>query len=87
MMYSVVVLPKAEKFYARADAPLAAKLAKAFQTLELNPHRHPNVKPLVGSLRGFFRYRAGNYRLLYQIDSERKLVYVIRIAHRSEAYE
>jgi mRNA interferase RelE/StbE len=86
-MYTVVLLPKAERFYVRADAPLAAKLARTFKTLELDPHRHPNIKPLTGPLKGFHRFRAGNYRLLYQIDPEKKLVYVVRIAHRSEAYE
>ncbi len=86
-MYTVVLLPKAERFYVKADAPLAAKLAKAFELLELNPHRHPNIKPLLGPLKGFFRFRAGNYRLLYQINDKKKLVYVVRIAHRGEAYE
>jgi mRNA interferase RelE/StbE len=86
-MYTVVLLPKAEKYYVRADAPLAAKLDRVFKALERNPHRHPNIKPLIGPLKGFHRFRAGNYRLLYQIDSDKKLVYVVRIAHRSEAYE
>ena len=86
-MYKVVLLPKAERAFARADAPLARKLAKGFESLEIDPLRHPNVKPLTGPLKGLFRFRAGDHRILYQIDAARKLVYVVRIAHRKEAYQ
>ncbi len=87
MMYRVVLLPKAEKAFARADAPVARKLAGAFESLEVDPLRHRNIKPLTGQLKGFIRFRAGDYRILYRIDARAKTVYVVRIAHRKEAYE
>ena len=86
-MYEVVLLPKAEAFFARADAPLAKKLARCFEALEADPLRHPNVKPLTGPLKGLFRFRAGDYRILYQVAVPRRTVYVVRVAHRREAYE
>jgi mRNA interferase RelE/StbE len=42
---------------------------------------------LTGPLRGLFRFRAGDHRIVYQIDGAKKTVYVVRIAHRKEAYE
>jgi mRNA interferase RelE/StbE len=84
-MYKVVLLPRAEKAFARAEAPLARKLAGAFESLEVNPLRHRNIKPLVGPLKGFFRFRAGDYRIVYQIDARTNTVYVVRIVHRKEA--
>jgi mRNA interferase RelE/StbE len=86
-MYKVVLLPKAEATFARADSPLAKKLARCFESLETDPLRHPNVKPLTGPLKGLFRFRVGDYRLLYQIAARTKTVYVVRIAHRKEAYD
>jgi mRNA interferase RelE/StbE len=86
-MYKVVLLPKAEKTFARADAALAKKLVRTFRLLETDPLRHPNIKPLVGPLKGCFRFRVGDYRIVYQIDFESKAVYVVRIVHRREAYE
>ena len=85
-MYKVVLLPKAERAFARADASLAKKLAGCFESLEADPLRHPNIKPLAGPLKGLFRFRAGDYRILYQIVFPKKTVYVVRIAHRKEAY-
>jgi mRNA interferase RelE/StbE len=86
-MYNVVLLPKAERTFSQANAPLARKLARGFESLEIDPFRHPNIKPLTGPLKGLFRFRAGDYRIVYQIDVAKKIVYVVRIAHRKEAYE
>jgi mRNA interferase RelE/StbE len=85
-MYKVVLLPKAERTFARANAPLARKLARAFQTLEIDPSGHSNIRQLTGPLKGLYRFRAGDYRILYRIDPREKTVYVVRIAHRKEAY-
>lgn len=86
-MYKVVLPPKAERTFAQADVRLARKLAKAFRSLEVDPLHGPNVKVLTGPLRGLFRFRAGDHRIVYQIDGAKKTVYVVRIAHRKEAYE
>ena len=45
-MYKVHLLPKAEKFFARADINLARKLASCFKLLESAPTRHPNIKKI-----------------------------------------
>ncbi|MDK2462165.1 type II toxin-antitoxin system RelE/ParE family toxin [Aphanizomenon sp. PH219] len=49
---------------------LAKKLARCFQTLEENPSFHPNIKPLKGNYSGYYRYRVGDYRVVYSIDDE-----------------
>ena len=85
-MFKVLLLPKAEKFFAKADAPLARKLAACFELLEADPQRHPNIKKLLGPLDSFHRLRTGDYRIIYRIDAARKTVFVLRIAHRKEAY-
>jgi mRNA interferase RelE/StbE len=86
-MYKLLLLPKAEKSFARADATLARKLASCFELLEADPVHHPNIKKLVGPLKGLHRFRAGNYRIIYWIDAGMKTVFVLRIAHRKEAYD
>jgi len=86
-MYKMHLLPKAEKFFARADLPLARKLASCFKSLEVDPLHHPNIKKLLGPLKGLHRFRAGDYHIIYRIDAPKKTVFVLRIAHRKEAYD
>jgi len=33
-----------------------------------------------------FRIRVGDYRVVYAVDDDRRLIVIARIAHRSEVY-
>ena len=41
---------------------------------------------LVGPLKGFWRYRVGDYRILCRIEDDKLVVLVIEIGHRSDIY-
>ena len=64
-MYKVVLHMQARVFYAKADSPIAKKIARCFRVLERTPRTHPNIKPLSGPLAGQFRIRAGDIRMVY----------------------
>ena len=57
-----------------------------YPRLRTNPYFGPNIKRLKGELSSIFRYRMGDYRLFYTIDSSKKLVFVLDIVHRRDAY-
>lgn len=78
-MYQVMLHPKAQAFYLRADKALAKKIVRCLEQLEQNPRFHPNIKALKGSLSGYYRYRIGDYRVM--------VVAVVEIVHRGEAYD
>lgn len=86
-MYEVLLHPNAQKVYLNADKALAKKIARCLQQLEQTPRSHPNIKALKGSYSGYYRYRMGDYRIIYSIEAEQVQVFVVAIAHRSEAYE
>ncbi|HAC63837.1 MAG TPA: type II toxin-antitoxin system RelE/ParE family toxin [Cyanothece sp. UBA12306] len=86
-MYKVVLTKKAKAFYSKTDPILAKKLARSFEILEQTPSLHPNIKALTGKLKGYYRYRIGDYRIIYQIDHTTIQVIVIKIAHRSKIYD
>lgn len=44
-------------------------------------------KGLVANLRGYWRYRIGNYRLIVEIKDKELVIVAISIAHRSEVYD
>ncbi len=43
-------------------------------------------KALTGSLKGLWRYRVGDYRIVVRIYDERLVVLVLTLAHRREVY-
>jgi mRNA interferase RelE/StbE len=86
-MYEVLLHPDAEKFYVNANKALAKKIARCLQQLEQTPRSHPNIKALKGDLAGYYRYRIGDYRVVYSVEDELVRVLVITIAHRGEVYE
>jgi mRNA interferase RelE/StbE len=86
-MYKVELSTAAQDFYKQAERPLARKLARCFEQLEQEPRRHSNVKSLGGKLAGLYRYRVGDYRVIYRVDAPGRVVFVLKIAHRSGAYE
>jgi mRNA interferase RelE/StbE len=86
-MYEVRLHPDAEKIYVNADNPLARKICRCLQQLEQTPRSHPNIKALKGELGGYYRYRIGDYRVIYSVEDELVQVLVVTIAHRGEVYE
>ncbi|MEK6705005.1 MAG: type II toxin-antitoxin system RelE/ParE family toxin [Bdellovibrionota bacterium] len=67
------------RFYPRIKENIYPKLRN-------NPYFGPNIKRLKGELSFLFRYRIGDYRLFYTIDSEKNLVFILDIKHRKDAY-
>ncbi len=86
-MYEIILTQEAERTYRKVDTPLVRKFNRCTENLSSNPYSHPNIKRLTGTLRGLFRYRIGDWRVVYRVDEENKLVVILVIAHRSGAYD
>ena len=43
-------------------------------------------KPLAGPYKGVYRFRVGEYRIVYSIEKERLVVLVLRIRHQKDVY-
>ncbi len=43
-------------------------------------------KPLRQSLRGHWKMRVGDYRVIYQVDQDKSLIYVLIIGNRKDVY-
>ena len=86
--FEVILLGQAEKFYNKTSDDLSHRLDLCFEELELAPFQGPNIKLLKTqkSLR-WYRYRVGDYRVIYEIDREAKRVGILLILHRSSAYK
>lgn len=57
-----------------------------YPQLKEEPHYGKNIKKLVGYKPETRRYRIGKYRLFYTIDEAEKIVYLLSIDLRKDAY-
>ncbi|MDJ0737761.1 MAG: type II toxin-antitoxin system RelE/ParE family toxin [Nostocaceae cyanobacterium] len=85
--YTVLISIDAQEFFESASASLQKKLDRCFERLKIEPRNYPNIKPLKGELSGYYRYRVGDYRVIYEIDDALGQVTIILIEHRSKVYE
>ena len=83
MKYEVILKRSAEKELDRLEGNVFHRVARRLEELETNP-RPMGVKKLSGQ--DAYRIRAGDYRVLYEIDDSGKMVLVFAVRHRREAY-
>jgi mRNA interferase RelE/StbE len=83
-MYCVLLERAAEKDLARLPSSIHDRIVAAIQALAANP-RPPGCRKLTGS-KNDWRIRIGDYRVLYEIADQIRIVRVNRVRHRREVY-
>ena len=88
MNWEVKVSSQAEKYYLRLPQKLQGRIKQDLKKLAEGeePLLHPRVRPLVGKLKGFYRLRIGNYRVVFSLLRDEKIIAVVNIYPRSGAY-
>lgn len=59
-------------------------LAAIFDSIAVNPRRAG--KPLRGELEGLYSARRGDFRVIYEIIDNERVVLLHRAAHRADVY-
>ena len=79
---------KLSKLSATVQKQITNKLTDyAYPQLKEEPFFGANIKKLNGYDPETWRYRIGNYRLFYIIDSEDKIIYILTLDARKDAYK
>lgn len=88
MSWKIEIKPNAEKHYLRLDKKTKKRIKDALMKLEKedNPFIWSNVKALTGELKGDFRLRVGNWRVLFTPNEKHKILHVYAILPRGKAY-
>ena len=89
MSWTIEIKPTAVKSYKKLDKQIKQRIKKALNELKDsdNPLKSANTKMLSGKLKGDYRLRIGNYRILFTPDIEEKMLYVYAILSREGAYK
>ena len=84
--YKLEITHQAEsvlKRIAERDTGLYRRLTNVLDSLEADPCQGKALKDM---LKGFYSYRVGSYRIIYQIFRQRLLVIVIDIGYHCDIY-
>jgi mRNA interferase RelE/StbE len=81
--FSHLAAKELEKVY-NIDKRLYSRFIAVIETLKTNPHQGKRLK---GKLTGDYSLRLGNYRIIYMIEKNRLIIYIIDLGHRSKIYK
>lgn len=86
MSYSVEFEPEAIEALQRLTRAVRIRIVNKIEWLAEN---FDQIKPLPlkGELAGFFKLRVGDYRVIYEFDTQSKIITIDKIGHRREVYE
>lgn len=84
-MYRIVFSARAVRSLSRIERPQSRLIRERIDRLALDPYGAPlDVKRLAG--RQGFRLRVGDWRVIYELQDEVRVLAVEDVRHRREAY-
>jgi mRNA interferase RelE/StbE len=88
MTWSLAYSKGARKFLQKLDVN-TSRIIVAWMEKNINGCENPRMfgQALTGGLKGLWRYRIGDFRVITRIEDDRVLVFVIEIGHRSTIYK
>ena len=84
MTYSIDFRPSALKALRKLPKSVRIRVAETLNSLASQPFPS-GVKKLINE-ENVFRVRVGDYRIVYQVISDKLLILVLRVGHRKDIY-
>ena len=84
-MYKIIFKKEAAKSLEKLPRNVAKMIREKLAAIAVNPYAdHPNAKKL--QVRDGYRLRVGDWRVIYEIQNERLVILVLKVAPRGEVY-
>jgi len=83
--YSIVFTRSARKEIESLDTSVVNRVFSKIENLEENPR--PKGCRKIQSQENLWRIRIGEYRVIYAVDDKRRVIDIIAIRHRRDAYK
>jgi len=83
-MYELVYSPTALKTLEKLDKNVQERIVSALERLRIRPESC-DIKRLVG-MPGY-RFRVGDYRVIFDIDKNELKILVLKVGHRKNVHE
>lgn len=85
-MWKIVYTEKGAKTFGKLGHAVQERIDKRLNWLAEN-FEHIRPDGLSGKLAGTYKLQAGDYRVIYDFDRDKQLIYVLKAGHRSDIYE
>lgn len=82
-MYEIIFRNPVKRFLKKLDKNIQKEILNKIETLRKNPRVG---EPLRGYLKGLWRLRYNQYRIIYKIKDIELIIFVLNIGHRGEIY-
>ena len=86
MGYRVELLPDAAKQLKKLDGPVRDRIRALIDCIQSLDNPRSIGEALHGNLSAYWKYRAGDWRIVASVHDKFLVVEVIEIEHRSKAY-
>ena len=88
MKYKLMYSEKAQKQLNRLDYSIKSKILKYIDQNLFNTDNPKKFgKALRYNLKGFWRYRVENYRIIAEINGNEITIFILEVEHRSKIYK
>jgi len=82
-LYTVEIVSKAEKEYLKLPQSVKSRFQEIILSLAKNPRPFGSKKLRETE---YYRLRSGDYRIIYSVEDNAKIVKILSIGHRKEVY-
>ena len=86
MNFAVSVAREAEKLLDRLDRPVEQRIRARFVQLSVDPF-DPRLSAPLTARQGIRKSRVGGWRILFTVDLEARVVYVLTVDSRGQIYK
>ena len=83
-MYTLIYSEKADRQLGKLPSDIRERILLALERLRIRPESC-DIKRLVGI--SSYRFRVGDYRIIFDLEKERLLILVVEIGHRKNIYD
>ncbi len=82
--YNLLLSHKFDRDFVNLGKTLQDRVVESLRELNDNPYAGKQLK---GRLKDLWSWRVGEYRILYQIQEEKLLIFAISVRHRKHVYK
>jgi mRNA interferase RelE/StbE len=85
-VYQVVILPKALDYLSKLDKTVSRRIIEKLSSLSENIE-NISLLPLTGKYINLYKLRISDWRVIYDIDRDQKMITIHKVGHRREIYK